>query len=199
MKKSIVALCILFFSCVLISCKKEKGSGEEKVDQIISQKWISELSKMGMDIYDGGAPPDLEGTITLTPNLLSKSNVQGDPPANTPFVNYSIKLYDQTGSNDIKILSTGYGGATTEKEESEFAAVTGKGNGFSVYGRTTVTVGSNSVVVAIVYSGTIEGNQVKNLKRAFVVVDDSKSGGVLLKNGSIRIFYDGNKTSDFIK
>lgn len=150
-----------------------------------------------MDIFEGSTPPNVEGKITLTPNLLLKSNIQGDPAGNTPFVNYLIKVYDQESSNDIKISAASYGGAGTEYEESLDAAISGNGNNFSIYGRHTITLGSNSVVIANVYSGTVEGSQIKNLKKAFIVVDDSNSGTALLKNGAIRIFFDGNRTSDF--
>ena len=199
MKKLLVTACIIFVSGLFISCKKEKESTAGKVDQIISQQLRSELTNLGMEIFDGNTPPNMEGTITLTPNYLFKSNIQGDPPMNTAFVNYSIKVFAQTSTNDIKILGTGYGGATSEKEESNDAAISGSGNNFSIYGRHTITVGANSIIVANVYSGTLDGSQVKNLKKAFVVVDDSKGGNALLKNGAIRIFYDANKISEFIK
>lgn len=197
MKLSIAFVSLLIYSSILTSCKKNDEPGNEKIDQIISTQWRGELKDLGMDIFEGNTPPDVVGKITLTPNLLMKSNISGDPAVNTQFVNYLIRVYDQTSSNDIKISATSYGGQGTEYEESLDAAISGSGNNFSIYGRHIITLGSNSVVVANVYSGTVDGTQITNLKKAFVVVDDSNSGTALLKNGSIRIFFDGNRTSDF--
>ncbi len=203
-KNSVLLFVIAIALFSLPACKKDSGSSsgiDGQINKIISSDYRSKLAGMGMDIYTGNNAPDVQGTISMTPNLLLQSNVAGDPPSNTQFVHYSIKLFDQNGDNNsIKFVSTGYGGASPEKEESNGAVISGSGNNFTVYGRSTVTVGSNSVVVAVVYSGILDGaNNIKKLKRAVVVVDDSKGGSILLKNGHIRVFHDGDSKSSFTR
>lgn len=202
MKRISLLLFVIAVVAFLPACKKDSASSsgvEAKINKILSQNYRSQLADMGMDIYPGNSAPDVQGTISMTPNLLLRSNVAGDPPSNTQFVHYTIKLFEQNQANNhIKFTSIGTGGASPESEESNEAVVSGSGSNFTVYGRSTVTVGSNSVVVAVVYSGILDGaNNIKKLKRAVVVVDDSKRGNILLKNGDIRVFHDGDGKSAF--
>ena len=200
MKQNLFFLLLLTTSTFFISCKKEKTSEFDKLNGIISIEHRSTLAGLGMDLYEGENPPNIVGSIYMSPNYLLKSNITGDPQPNTQFVHYSIKFYDQNASgNTVKFSGVGSGGSSTEREESQSGVVTGSGNKFTVYGRSTVTVGANSIVVAYVYSGIIEGETIKNFKKALVVVDDSKGGPNLLKNGQSRVFFDANRTSEFSK
>ena len=200
MKKNLILLLLASSSIFFVSCKKDKKAGSEKLISILSNENRSTLKNLGMDLYDGDTPPNIVGSIYMSPNFLLKSNIPADPTPNTQFVHYTIKLYDQnTSENTVKFSGLGSGGSSTEREESQSGVVTGSGNQFTVYGRSTVTIGSNSIVVAYVYSGIIEGDIIKKFKKALVVVDDSKGGTNLLKHGQSRVFYDGNKTSEFRK
>lgn len=200
MKRNLILLLLISSSIFFVSCKKEKKAESDKLINIISIEHRSTLKNLGMDLYDGDTPPNIVGSIYMSPNLLLKSNITGDPASNTQFVHYTLKFYDQnTSGNTVKFSGVGSGGSSTEREESQSGVVTGSGNQFTAYGRSTVSIGSNSIVVAYVYSGIIEGEIIKNFKKALVVVDDSKGGANLLKNGQSRVFYDGNKTSEFKK
>ena len=200
MKKYLIYLLLISPSIFFISCKKEKESGSDKLNEIISKEHRSALANLGMDINDGTTPPNIVGSVYMSPNYLLKSNINGDPAPNTQFVHYTIKFYDQnTSGNTVKFSGVGSGGSSTEREESQSGVVTGSGNSFTVYGRSTVTIGANSIVVAYVYSGIIEGQIIKNFKKALVVVDDSKGGSNLIKNGDIRVFYDANRTSELTR
>ena len=198
MKKTFILLLLATTSLFYISCKKEKNSGGEKIDTIISNENRSTLKNLGMVLHEGDTPPNIVGSVYMSPNYLLKSNITGDPAPNTQFVHYTIKFYDQNSSgNTVKFSGVSSGGSSPEREESQTGVVTGSGNKFTVYGRSTVTIGANSVVVAYVYSGILEGDIIRDFKKALVVVDDSKGGSVLLKNGQSRVFYDANKTSEF--
>ena len=198
MKRNLIFLLLITTSILFVSCKKENKSDSTNLNGVISAEHRSTLANLGMDLYEGENPPNIVGSIYMTPNYLLKSNITGDPQPNTQFVHYTIKFYDQNSSgNTVKFSGVGTGGSSSEREESQSGIVTGSGNKFTVYGRSTVTLGANSIVVAYVYSGIIEGENIKNFKKALVVVDDTKGGNNLLKNGQIRVFYDANKTSEF--
>jgi hypothetical protein len=107
-------------------------------------------------------------------------------------VNYTINFTNQNSSN-FSISFTG--SASGEQDSSNSAVIAGSGNDFSVYGKSTTVVGSNSVVLGVIYSGTMEGGKIKNLKRAIIVLDDSKGGPNLLKNENARVFQDGDRSS----
>ena len=198
MKRHLIFLLLLTTSIFFHSCKKESKSESVNLNSVISSEHRSTLANLGMDLYEGGNPPNIVGSVYMTPNYLLKSNITGDPAPNTQFVHYTIKFYDQNSSgSSIKFSAVSSGGSTPEYEESQSGIVTGSGNKFTVYGRSTVTLGANSVVVAYVYSGIIDGETIKNFKKALVIVDDTKGGNNLLKNGQMRVFYDANKTSEF--
>lgn len=200
MKKISFLLLAIVLVTFISSCKKEKNSSSDKVSDIIPLEYRKDLMQLGMTIHDGSTPPDVSGSVYMSPNLLLKSNITGDPAPNTQFVHFTIKFYDLNKSDhSLKVSGVGSGGSSTEREESLTATVTGSGNNFTVYGKSTVTVGSKSVIIANVYSGTIDGNVIKNFKKALVIVDDSKGGAELLKNGQMRIFYDGNSKSEFTR
>lgn len=200
MKRNLTFLLLVMTSIFFISCKKEKKSGSDKLNSIISNEHRSTIKNLGMVLHDGDTPPSIAGSVYMSPNYLLKSNITGDPAPNTQFVHYTIKFYDQNSSgNTVKFSGVGSGGASSEREESQSGVVTGSGNKFTAYGRSTVTIGANSVVVAYVYSGIIDGEVIKDFKKALVVVDDSKGGAALLKNGQSRVFYDANRTSEFRK
>lgn len=185
---------------LILSCKKENKAVSDKLDGIVSKEYRNTLINLGMELHSGDVPPNIVGSVYMSPNYLLKSNITGDPAPNTQFVHYTIKFYDQNSSaNTVKFTGIGSGGSTSEREESQSAVVTGSGNNFTIYGRSTVTLGSNSIVVAYVYSGTIDGTNIKNFKKALIVVDDTKGGVNLIKNGQARIFYDANKISEFTR
>ncbi|WP_139352753.1 hypothetical protein [Algoriphagus sp. A40] len=150
------------------------------------------MKDLGMDVFPGNTPPDVTGTYFMIPNLMLRSNITGDVPSNTAFVTYNV-TFSYFNEEDFSIRFVGL--ASGERDESESAVISGSGNNFTVYGRSTTTVGSNSVVLGVMYSGTIEDEKVKNLKRAIIVIDDSKGGPTLMKKGNSRVFHDGDKSS----
>lgn len=200
MKKTTLLLLLLLFSVLSFQCKKENaGKSSARIEEIIDKSSRSELQKLGMDIFNGNKPPNVEGVISMVPNLLLKSNIPNDAPANQRFVDYLIKIYNQKSDNSISVRATGTGGSSPEVEESLDAAISGSGNNFTIYGSYKITVGANSLILANVYSGTLEGEKVKNFKRAFIVVDDTRGSANLLKKGQARVFFDGDKSSSFSK
>ena len=189
--KTALCLAVLIFA----GCEKETSEGEEldiKINSVIPQEFVKIVQDLGIEIHRGTTPPIVEGTFNMNPNLLLSTNISGDVPVNTGFVAYRITFFDQSSEgNGIKFNAV----ASGESEASNGAVISGSGNNFTVYGRSTVTVGANSVVLGVVYSGTVEGNSIKNLKRSIVCIDDSNNGGVLLSNGMARVFHDPDKDS----
>lgn len=197
MKKSKIFVgCVLSLAAIVFSsCEKEMSEGEElevKINTVIPPEFLQVVREMGIEINKGTNPPIVEGTFIMNPNLLLKSNIPDDVPINSAFSAYRITVFDQSNEDySIKFNSVAAG----ESEVSNGALISGSGTSFTLYGKSTVNVGSNSVVLGVVYSGNLEGNSIKNLKRAIVCIDDSNNGGVLLSNGMARVFHDPDKDS----
>jgi hypothetical protein len=189
--KTALCLAVLIFA----GCEKETSEGEEldiKINSVIPPEFVKVVQDLGIEIHRGTTPPLVEGTFNMNPNLLLSTNIPGDVAVNTGFVAYRITFFDQSSENNaIKFNAV----ASGESEASNGAVISGSDNNFTVYGRSTVTVGANSVVLGVIYSGKVEGNSIKNLKRSIVCIDDSKNGGVLLSNGMARVFHDPDKDS----
>lgn len=193
--KNFIKTVLCVTTVIFASCEKETSEGEEldiKINSVIPPEFVKVVEDLGIEVYKGTNPPIVEGTFNMNPNLLLNTNIPGDVSINTGFVAYRITFFDQS-SEDFGIKFNAV--ASGESEASNGAVISGSGNNFTVYGRSTVTVGANSVVLGVVYSGIIEGNSIKNLKRAIVCIDDSKNGGVLLSNGMARVFHDPDKDS----
>ncbi|OOG73673.1 hypothetical protein B0E43_12530 [Algoriphagus sp. A40] len=188
---------VFVFLCLVLglaSCAEvEEGpDNQAKINNVIPPEFVQTVKDLGMDVFPGNTPPDVTGTYFMIPNLMLRSNITGDVPSNTAFVTYNV-TFSYFNEEDFSIRFVGL--ASGERDESESAVISGSGNNFTVYGRSTTTVGSNSVVLGVMYSGTIEDEKVKNLKRAIIVIDDSKGGPTLMKKGNSRVFHDGDKSS----
>ncbi|REG90687.1 hypothetical protein [Algoriphagus antarcticus] len=195
MKRNFSTLLILVVSLAFTSCKDDDDDPnvvQVKINNVVPEQYLQIVRGLGMETYTGDTPPDISGTYLMSPNLLLRSNIPNDAPSNSPFVNYTINFTNQNSSN-FSISFTG--SASGEQDSSNSAVIAGSGNDFSVYGKSTTVVGSNSVVLGVIYSGTMEGGKIKNLKRAIIVLDDSKGGPNLLKNENARVFQDGDRSS----
>lgn len=186
----LIALVVGFSSCD--KDDNEPDVVQAKINNTIPPELVETVKGLGMDVFSGNTPPDLTGNYVMNPNLLLRSNIPSDAPSNTQFVNYGVVFSSQNFTEfTIKFVGT----ASGERDQSDSAIISGSGNNFTVYGRSTTTVGSNSIVLGVMYSGTLEGGKIKNLKRAIVVIDDTNAGLNLLKKGNARVFHDGDKSS----
>jgi hypothetical protein len=195
MKWNSATLLILIFALVLTACKdddEDPNVVQTKINQVVPESYLQIVRGLGMDTYSGDTPPDISGTYLMSPNVLLRSNIPNDAPSNSPFVNYSITFSNQNSAN----FSISFNGRSSgETDSSSSAVIAGSGNDFSVYGQSTTVVGSNSLVLGVIYSGTMENGKIKNLKRAIIVIDDSKGAPGLLKNENSRVFQDGDRSS----
>lgn len=195
MKRHFSILVILVFALVFASCSKDDDNPkgvQSKINKTIPEEYLQIVRGLGMVTHHGDTPPDITGTYYMNPNLLLRSNTPNDPPSNSAFVNYTIKFFNQNSSNYNISFS---GSASGESDESNSAVIAGSGDDFTVYAQSTTTIGANSVVLGVIYSGTLENGKVKNMMRAIIVIDDSKGGPNLLKKGNARVFHDGDKIS----
>lgn len=195
MKTKIPIFILLALTFGLASCDKDDNDPDPvqaKINSTIPAESVQIVKDLGMDIFSGDTPPDLTGSFSMNPNLLLRSNISNDAPTNTQFVNYSVTF---SGQNMAESTISFLGISSGERDVSNSAIITGSGNNFTVYGRSTTTVGSNSIVLGVMYSGTLEAGKVKNLKRSIVVIDDTNAGPNLIKKGNARVFHDGDKSS----
>jgi len=195
MKHNFSILLILCIGLAFSSCSKdddEPKGVQSKINSVIPEESLRIVRGLGIETYSGDTPPDITGTYLMSPNLLFRSNIPNDAPANSPFQNYTVNFSNFNASN-FSISFTGT--ASGERDTSNSAVIAGSGNNFSVYGQSTTVIGANSIVLGVIYSGTLENGKIKNLRRAIIVLDDTKGAPNLLKKENARVFQDGDRTS----
>ncbi len=193
-------LSVLLIAAVAITaCKKDKTKDAEeilarKISDIIPQKYIDTLAKLGLVINDGTTPPDVTGIYDLKPLVLVKSNRPGDSPGMT-FLDAKLKLYEQNSKTfDIRLLGKMF---LNVKDSSLQTAVSGSGNSFTVYGKVEATNNSNTAIFAILITGTKDpSGALKNVVYGLINIDNSKGGSVFIQEGEARIVKDNDGTSD---
>ncbi|MGF6848846.1 hypothetical protein QFZ51_004081 [Chitinophaga sp. W3I9] len=188
-------------SIVLFSCSKDdkaKGPSNEeiltkKIADIIPQKYLDTLKLMGLDIHQGVNPPNVEGSYKIAPHKLDTSNIAGDRPG-TYFRDGLVSLSEQSTTDySIKLIGKNF---ISYADTSIATAVSGSGNNFTVYGKVKATIGTYSAVFALIFTGTKEGQDLKNVRVAIINVDNSLGGtGIFIPEGSGRIGYDEDGTS----
>lgn len=188
-------------SVVLFSCSKDekaKGPSNEeiltkKIADIIPQKYLDTLKLLGLDVHQGVNPPNVEGSYEIAPHKLDTSNIAGDRPG-TYFRNGLVTLSEQsTKDYSIKLIGKNF---ISYADTSIATAISGSGNNFTVYGKVKASIGSYSAVFALVFTGTKEGDDLKNVRVAIINVDNSLGGsGIFIQEGTGRVGFDEDGTS----
>ncbi|MEI3800731.1 MULTISPECIES: hypothetical protein [unclassified Chitinophaga] len=188
-------------SVVLFSCSKDekaKGPSNEeiltkKIADIIPQKYLDTLKLLGLNVHEGVNPPNVEGTYKIAPHKLDSSNVPGDRPGS--YFSDALVTFSEQSTTDYSIKLTGKN-FLSYADTSIATAISGSGNNFTVYGKVKAVNGTYSAVFALVFTGTKEGNDLKNVRVAIINIDNSRGGsGIFIQEGTGRIGFDEDGTS----
>lgn len=186
----VFSLALLFISCG--SDDETPQQGLSKINAVVPEAALRTVRGLGIDTFTGDTPPDISGTYLMNPNVLLRSNIPNDAPSNSPFPEYTLNFTNFNAANGTISFT---GSSSEESDASPSAVVAGSGNDFSVYGKSTMVVGANSIVLGIIFTGTLENGEIKNLKRGIIVLDDSNGGANLWKNENARVYQDGDRSS----
>lgn len=195
-----------FIVVVLTSCSKDKKLVEEinqqeilnkKIQEIIPEKYLDSLRKLGMVINTETNPPNIEGAYALSPYVIGATNVPNDSyKPGKRLDDGKVKFSGQNENFDIKLI--GYK-LLRIRDTSLVTAISGSGNNFTVYGKVRAFVGSHHAIIATIMSGTKDGNNIKDFRVATLNIDDTNAGtGNFIPEGYGRVAYDSDKLSPFI-
>lgn len=192
-------------SVILYSCSKDDReaalpSDEElltqRIEDIIPPRFLDSLKKLGLEVYTGVNPPNVEGTYFVSPHVLDTSSVETDVIGRL-FLDAKLELSEQSRDDfGIKFISEHVLG---NADTSIATAISGSGNAFTIYGKAKATINSYSAVFAIILSAIKEGDDLKDLRVGLVNIDNSQGGdGVFIDEGEGRINYDSDGISEKI-
>lgn len=192
-------------SLFVYSCSKDDGeaalpSDEElltqRIEDIVPPRFLDSLKKLGLEVYTGINPPNVEGTYFVSPHVLDTSSVETDVIGRL-FLDAKLELSEQNRDDfSIKFISEHILG---NADTSIATAISGSDNAFTVYGKVKATIHSYSAVFAIILSAVKEGGDLKELRVGLVNIDNSQGGdGVFIDEGEGRINYDSDGISEKI-
>ena len=192
----------LLIGCIVLlgffaACDKDGNEIEdekiltERIEDIIPKQYLDTLNKLNFKVNQGVKPPIVKGTFSVKPHVLDTSNISTDPPAYR-FSDAILTLYGQNNNDfSIKMLGEHF---LNDRDTSIATAISGSGNDFTIYGKAKSNIGTAYAISAILISGTLDGENIKNLQTGIIMIDDSHATGLVIKNGQARIAFD----SDFI-
>lgn len=185
-----------------ISCSKHDGPDKKeilhkKITDIIPQKYLDSLKKLGLPVYTETDPPNVEGSYYIDPYLLRASNISTDVPGYL-FLSGKLRLFNQhTSDFGIDLIGENF---LANRDTSIATAIAGHGKYFTVYGKLKATMGRNTAINAILFSGIKNGEVLDSVVVGLININDSLDfDHVFIKEGQARVAYDGNYVSDAIE
>lgn len=168
-----------------------------KIEDIIPYQYLRELKRMGMPIYEGITPPNVEGAYMISPCKCIQSNISGDSYGpGYIFPDAILRLYDQNNETfEIKI---------EEKQSDNLVvstqtAISGTGNRFTVYGKVKslrTNAPNKYAYFAYIYSGMLDANgAILNLTNGLICVENKYAQDIYIREGKERIVIDADKIS----
>lgn len=191
MKNRLTILMILMVT-IFFSCKKEKDEDaivKEKIEIVIPQQYVDTLKGLGMNVFEGSNPPNVEGIYLLDSLILVNSNIPGSI-VGTKFSDTKMKFSNQSATNfSLTVEQKSLSSLST----SENSVVTGDGDNFTIWGNLTSIRNGDTAIIATILSGQVSDDGIKNLNFALINVDYVFNGSnQFLLEGQARFLKDQN-------
>jgi len=196
-------LLVLLVITTIVGCKKENMSIVDEqgltqdIHNLVPDSILNEIKEMGMPIYGGENPPNIEGSYSASPFVLKQSNIPSDL-IGYYFSELLFKFYNQNNSNltiSMDYLNgfeegTGLGGY-----------IVGENNYFTAFMRVSAKMNEDNSTVLLVQilSGQYTEDGIKDFYFAnFMIDNDGNHSGYWIDNGQGRIIYDSDGFSEKI-
>ena len=196
MKKIIYLFWIAGFTFFMSSCEgdlaslvNEQGLTEEIVN-LVPDSILNEMESMGMPIYGGENPPNIENSYLASPFVLKASNRESDQIGHT-YSDYYVKFYNQDNSK-LSISMNYLNGPESGTGMGSY--IVGDDNKFSVFVEVNAEAddGSKAKMVHVI-SGEWTAEGIKNLYFANFMLDNyGNTTGYWIENGDGRVIYDSD-------
>ncbi len=217
MKKTIHTLCAVVFALLtIIGCSKSDDNNKEEEKQekkeekkeekkliktsnfnipkeakdIISEEIMGQMAANGMTINEGMNPPDIQGIFNANTFELVYSNLEEENKGiGLISLDYYFKFYDQ---KNIKIKTSFTSGGDNIASEQE-SIISGSGNKFTVYMRVSGTKREATYKIAIVISGEINSEGIRNCMVGLYMLEKNDPNNEILAVKRIRIWVNHDK------
>lgn len=191
---------ILSSILMLSSCEKEDNTPEvnedgltQDVTDLVPQEILDEMEDLGLPIYGGIDPPNIEGRFVASPFILLASNRQSDVPG-YQFQDYYVAFKEQD-DRELTIMMDYENGSEMGNGLGSF--IVGDGNRFSVF--VEVISESNGETASFVHivSGELTETGIKDLYFANFMLDNrGNPSGAWIEEGEGRVAFDSDGFSE---
>ncbi len=196
---------------ILFSCSTdddtlilERQGTIESVKGWANSEIIDALENLGLTIYEGDTPPNIEGDYQMSERVLEATNVPNDNPIgfrvaklNMSFTNQNNGTFttnfngSQISSTDNSIISTL---AVDNYLENSF--ITGSGNFFTAFFKVISTRESGTEALSIyTISGELREDGISGIRNGLFMLDNYGQSGYI-ENNTGRIFKDNDGMAD---
>lgn len=197
-----VLLVSLILSSILMlsSCEKEDNTPEVNEDgltrdvtDLVPQEILDEMENLGLPIYGGIAPPNIEGRFVASPFILLGSNRPSDTPG-YQFQDYYVTFKEQD-DRELTIMMDYENGTETGNGLGSF--IVGEGNRFSVFVEVISEQSGETASVVNVISGELTSTGIKDLYFANFMLDNrGNPSGYWIEEGEGRVIFDSDGFSE---
>lgn len=203
MSKRFLLLFAFTMMLVLVSCSDDDTSilddnGLTKdINQLIPDSILTKMKEVGLPIYTGDNPPQVEFSFECAPYILKNSNMEWDE-IGKEYATLYFKFFDQDNKN-LKIKSYYEQASTINSGLGGY--IVGEGNFFTIFLEvvSTSTDDNHTNIMTRVFSGEMTSNGIKNLHAALFMVDDNGDPeDKYMPIGGGRLFYDEDGFSEII-
>jgi hypothetical protein len=202
MKSKLFILLIAFGLFMMTACEEEDKDDNnndkveangftQEINEFLPDSIIDEMESLGMQLNTGGNPPDVEKIYEVTPFVLDSSNVPSDYSGMT-FADLRFKFYDQN-NEDLTIKLDYINGPEEGSGLGSF--IVGDNNMFTVVSEVTTVAYSDTAVAAMLFSGEITDDGIKDFYYANFMIENNGSS-YFIENGQGRVIYDSDGFSE---
>lgn len=164
----------------------------DDINDFLPPDVLEEIIDIGMPIYEGYDPPNLEGTYFVSPFILKNTTVPGES-LNQAFADVTLLFSDQ--NNETLSIMMDYTQVSSEGGGIG-SYIVGSGNAFSVFAEVDIVASGSPAKMAFVISGEVVSNDIVDLHWAtFMLEDFGDPSNVLIDIGQGRLLYDSDGLS----
>ena len=171
----------------------EKGL-TEAINELIPKDIQKKITDLGMPIYGGGNPPNINGTYKFAPVIMKATSIKNDFPLRHRFDDITLTFSNQDNNNlTIEFSYT----ALNEFGEGTGAYIVGENNKFSVFVEVNGTESGQRYKSADIIAGTVTPTGIKDLYYSFFILDDyGDPHNKIVGIGQGRVVYDSDGFSE---
>ncbi len=196
---------------ILFSCSTdddtlilERQGTIESVKGWANSEIIDALENLGLTIYEGDTPPNIEGDYQMSERVLEATNVPNDNP-----IGFRVAILNMSFSNqNNSTFTTNFNGTNISNDDNsiistltldnylENSFITGSGNFFTAFFKVVSTRESGTEALQIyVISGELTEDGISGIRNGIFMLDNYGQSGYI-ENNTGRIFKDNDGMAD---